>query len=337
MILQCPSRSLKVVVDQAKWHALLRGSIDIIDREIGKLDRQHNVYHQDARLNPIFVEFAARAAALVFWDVEIGTNDEGEQVQKKRKKSMKLDSFVEHICLSADKFSYRWVLVMCRSFQQQPFLLAEKDYPVLLKMLSDFVKSLQTTDEVNCCLMLTEILLNLENVSKVTILPVHVDLWNNITLATFRLCASNNKVSDDCHSLLTLFVLNQKFKSNDFVTSYLQACLAGTIKKTNSSMQTVITMLLSFNINLIPQAKETIKSLISLLLISNAKQLSVLMAAADKKPSEQLVSVLLVICTTWTSLYKDGLADKLLKYLHKDILPNYPNEFHYKNDVEYIR
>lgn len=317
--------------DAAKWHLLLRGSIDLIDREIEMYDTQTG-HSQTTKMNPVFIEFSARAASHAFWDANIwNTNLEPDAPESKRNKiSVKFESFHDRITLQSHKFSHRWLLILCRTLKLNPLLLQVCDHGQLLQLLSNVLSTVVQIDELDTCFMLSEILINFEKANQINLTPAEQELWHGITLTTYRWCAGNSKLNNDSHKLLALLIENKKF-SMTFMESFIDGYLKGSIKRNNMGVKTLIVALLRYNMNRLPDAKEVIEKIISSVLCRNV-QSSLL--SGEARPDEKFIALLVGICTIWTNLYNDRLCETLIKFLHTQTLENVKTQ--YEADIEFI-
>lgn len=144
--------------------------------------------------------------------------------------------------------------ILSQLLQDHPFLLAAEDFQPLLKLLVDFQPTIQYTIQIKIFINIVEVMLLRENDLKshsVIQESFLIEHWNKILQLSFRNSTTNIATSQDNLSLLKILIDFKKIMSMDFLETLINAILSNSIKKSDASIDLMISVFRSVNIDLL--------------------------------------------------------------------------------------
>lgn len=151
--------------------------------------------------------------------------------------------------------------ILAQLLQDNPLLLTAEDFQPLLKLLIDFQPNVQYAVQIRIFTNIAKVLLARENDLKGHITMQEAFLtehWNKMIDLSFHNSATNNTISSENLILLKILIDFKKTLSNDFLETILNAILSNSIKKSNISIDLMISIFRGVNTDLLKNA-QTIK------------------------------------------------------------------------------
>lgn len=340
---------LDYIDDKAVWCTQLRNYEYAVEQEL-KLPLRAKYGANDRRpeVDQVLVQFAARLNFLIHWDdslwVDAEDNEEASTA-KRSKTSTKLQSLMDFAQPSANlaEFNWKWLTVIGETIWNFPSALRSEDFQPLLLILSQCQPMVAHESHVyaftKCCV----VLLRQEEEIAARLNPIVtnlcLDYWNKIADGTARVCTSNNKHSLESHILLQTLIRHQKFPSPNFIEDVVKIFLTKSTIKCDATLQTLITIMKSFNLDSLPNGKDLASRILSYTFekpsLGDLK--GIITTTGSEKPSARVLSQLGAICclakADVVKFFKNANVDA------KEIFERYwklPLQTAYKAEVEEI-
>lgn len=150
--------------------------------------------------------------------------------------------------------------ILAELLLNNPSAIMAEDFQPLLSMLVDFQSNIQHSVQIKICIKIVKILLLKENVLKkdTTIISETFlnEQWCKMAELAFRNSATNSSTSLENLTLLKHLIDHKKMASTIFLETVINAVLTNSIKKSNSSIDLLISIFRSFNVDLFKNATE---------------------------------------------------------------------------------
>lgn len=305
----------KFVADEAEWNLHLRNFVYIAELELKLPPKtKHPNSGREPEVNHIFAQFAARLFFLTKWDETIQPEDENDEPSssKRVKRTQKLQSLMDYAQSSADpsEFNWKWLTIISEMIYNYPAALTNEDYQPLLQMLSHCQPTIEYDFQIyafaKCCFVLLQRDESFTATTNAIVANLCRDLWHKIADGAARVCASNSKNPIKSHVLLQLLIHHHKYSSPSFIEDVIKIFLSMSIIKCDTTLQTLVTILTSFNLDSLANGKELAAKILAytlektklLDLMKNLKNTS-----AGGKPSVRvLAQVAVTSCLSKTDL-----------------------------------
>lgn len=298
---------LEFINDKKVWYQQLRNFVYIIQLELKLAPKAAYRSVSKPEVNQIFAQFAARLCFLVYWDYAIWEENfehEEENPPKRIRRSRKLQALMDFTQTSSDKFNWKWLNVLAEVLYNYDSALCSEDVPGLMDMLAQCQGSIEHEVQVysfaRCCF----VLLQREQQTLPSLNPIVLqrcnELWHKIADGSIRVCSSNNKHSKENHILLQILLHHNKHSSFSFIEDVIKLFISKATIKSDTTLQTLITLMTRFNIDLLQNSKELIKKLLTYifeketLASSNLRQL--IKTSSHDKISPHIISSVGVLC-----------------------------------------
>lgn len=122
-------------------------------------------------------------------------------------------------------------------------------------------------------------------------------LWFKIADETLRICSGNNKIAYDFHPLLQLLIRYEKFPTSSFIESVLKSYTNNTTLRNDTTLNTLIVILKTFNLDSLPNGKELASTILRFAFQKHTvSALKRLIASENDKPSYSVLSELATCC-----------------------------------------
>lgn len=290
------------VKDIGVWNTGLRNFFYIIEQETNK----SKFRRKKQEVSPIFTQFAARLCYLVHWNenVWIETENDEERSSKRVKRANKLQSLIDFAQSLPEQleFNWKWISIISEVISNYSSALEIVEFHTLLLLLSECQATIEHDFEMyaftKCCYILLkrdeEFKLNTHSLT----INLCNELWHKIAEGTIRVCTSINKQSMGNHILLQLLIRYQKYPSSSFIEDVVKIFLSKSTIKRDLTLQTLTTVLKSFNLDSLPNGKELTKKILSYTFekssLSNLTQ--IISTTANEKLSAQTIAQIGAIC-----------------------------------------
>lgn len=152
------------------------------------------------------------------------------------------------------------MIVISEIVHNYPPALEDQDFQPLLQMLSFCQPTIGNAFHVyaftKCCYVLLQRDIEFNSRANIIIVNLCRDLWHKIADAASRVCTSTNNFSIENHILLQVLIHYQKFPSSSFIEDVIKIFLTQSTIKCDATLQTLITILKKFNLDVLPSEKE---------------------------------------------------------------------------------
>lgn len=297
---------MEFVHDRKKWHTSLRNYEMMLLEEL-KLIKTVYRERQPPKVNCFTSEFAARFCYYVYWNDEIWNENIGmeDDVQnpKRKKLTNKLQTIIERIRPQEDSstnFNWKWFIVLCELISYYPASVQNDDYIEILKIMSECQHLIEFKEQVYAFTKICSVLLQREGEFKSTantIIFTHCqNLWMKISDEAARSCSNSNKNIIESHKLLQLLIYHHKYSANTFIESVIKIFTSKSIIKCDMTLQTLIVILKSFNMDSLVNGKSLVKELLEFgfekITLATLKKV----IAGYEKPSYKTLAHFAIIC-----------------------------------------
>lgn len=181
-----------------------------------------------------------------------------------------------------------------------PTLLQIDDYQPLLKLLTDFQPTIQFSVQANIFNALVSTLLSKETDLKTKSSMISAtfcsDHWFKIMQLAFKNSATNNTTTQVNLKLLQILINNKITISHEFLATIIREILSNSIKKSNLSLELLISIFRNVNTDLFENAHEIKTALINWLSPKVKASELKRVIANDEKLDLRLISELNVLC-----------------------------------------
>lgn len=297
---------LKYVNDVALWNSQLRNFAYIVDLELKPTPKTKYRSTTKLNINQVLVQFAARLSYLVYWDELVWQVDKNEEptTSKRQRRSTKLQALIDLVTPNQEQaeFNWKWLVVTAEVIYNYPASLQNEDYQVLLQAISQFQATMEGEIQVyaftKCCFVLLEREPKFLATANAIIANLCKELWNKIADGTARVCSLNNKNSIENHIALQVLIHHHKYPSNSFIENIINIFLSNSTIKCDATLQTLVTILSSFNLDTLPNGKNLLEKIIKYTFekpsLANLKK--VITTTGKEKPSAHMLAKVGVIC-----------------------------------------
>lgn len=297
---------LEYVHDASVWNKGLRNYSHIVGIEMKQQSKSKYRSFNNDDVNQVFVQFAARLSYLVRWDNSIWLEIESEEEtsSKRVRRTDKLQSLMELAQPTENpaEFNWKWLAVIAEVIYNYPSALENEDFRPLLQMLS----KCQTSGELEyqiyafakCCFVLLERDESFIKNTNSIIANLCSELWHNIADVALRVCATTNKTLIKNHALLQILIHHHKYPSNSFIEDVIKIFLSKSTIKVEATLQTLVSLLTSFNLDLLHNGKELTTKLLAYVFektsLADFKQ--IIATSGFEKPSARILAQIGAIC-----------------------------------------
>lgn len=308
-------------LNQQNWNFLLQSCTQLIEKEIERADGSNMAYSGNFTPDPIFIDFAAKVWALTFWDDKVWVNSTGsEQPHKRMRYVEKYQALINRTVSTSSnsgfnrKYSWRWLLILGKVMEMKS--IEGEDYEAILELLSEFQPHISKPEQfpgfyLTCKTLLTQnYTLNLKtNQKKVA------DYWHKIVETAARSCSSINPISNENMMLIRLILKHNQHKGEIFIESLLDTFFTNSINRSNDAIQTLITIMLTFNINFLSDPADKVEKILSYLFMKQkvTAKLVPTRLQTEEKPKAELVARLIVLCNMYKSTVDEKVKEKWLE------------------------
>lgn len=308
-------------LDQQSWNFLLQSCTYIVEQEIERMDRSTVAYGGASfTIDPIFIDFAAKVCALTFWDENVWVSSTGSQQPQKRMKYLgKYQALISRTEATSSnarlnrKYSWRWMLILGKVMDMHPERIENDDYEVILQLLSEFQPQIQKPEQFQGFYLACKALLSLDRTQNPEIKQKQVaDYWHKIVETAARNCSSINQIHNENMMLIRLVLYFKQHKGETFIESLLDTYFTNSINRSNESIQTLITVLLTFNINVLKDPADKIEKILSYLLLKQRVNAKLSILKTEEKPKAVLIARLIVLCNMYKSTVSEVVKGKWL-------------------------
>ncbi|XP_063707842.1 uncharacterized protein LOC134836581, partial [Culicoides brevitarsis] len=302
------------------WNTLLQGCTFIVEQEIDRMDRStYRLNSNNAASDAIFYDFAAKVCALTFWDSEIWSTG-SEQPLKRMKYLGKYPALISRVETTSSnhssryKFSWRWMLILGKVLETHPERIESDDYEQILQLLAEFQPTIQKPEHFQGFYLACRALLEHETPEKVFGDEKKIaEHWHKIVETAARNCSSINQTSNENLMLIRLMMRHKKHNGEVFIESLLDTYFTNSINRSDESIQTLIALLLTFNINVLKDPADKIEKILSYLLEKQRVNAKTSILKSQEKPKAELVARLIVICNMYKSTLNAAFKEKWLQ------------------------
>lgn len=299
---------LEYVADGKVWNTQLRNFWHIVKEEAKEPLKTKYLSHTKHELNQVFTQFAARLCFLIHWDDTIWMEADNEEAStsKKARRDNKLQvlmNLAQPCNEPAEKeINWNWLTIIGEVIGNYPSALENHDFQQMLQMLAECQKFIAHPSNIygftKCCYILLQQDENFNATANTIIANLCRDMWHKIADGAARVCTSNNKHSIEYHSLLQMLICHQKYPSSSFIEDVIKIFLTQSSIKCDGTLQTLISVLETFNLDSFPSDKKLPQKILSYVFekqsLTNLKK--VITTAGSEKPSARVLTKVGVIC-----------------------------------------
>lgn len=313
-MLETEREKLKFVEDVALWNSQLRNYVYIVELEL-KLQskvKHRGVVKQD--MNQVLVQFAARLCYLLYWDdfAWREAKDEESNQSKRLRRSTSLQAMIELAQPTPEaEFNWKWLVVIAEIIYNFQSSLHLEEYQILLQTIAQCQGSMDSEFQIYAFTKICSVLLDNEQQfltnANAIVANSCKELWHKIASAALRMCTSNVKNSTKNHILLQILIKHHKQPSNSFIEDVIKIFLADSSIKCDATLQTLVTVMSSFNLDTIHNGKELLEKLLEYNFekasLSNLRKV-IATTGKDKPTVYTLAKVGAMCCLSQTDLVK---------------------------------
>lgn len=295
--------SLEYVKEVEIWNSGLRNYSYIVDIEIARSKSKY-LRNVNENVDQVFAQFAARVCFLFRWDESFWLANDEENSSKRVCLTKKLQSLMELAKPSSNRtdFNWKWLAIIAEVIHNYPSALENEDFQPLLQMLSECQASAELEYQIyaftKCCFVLLERDESFTKNTNAIIAKLCSEYWHQIADGALRACTSKNKSLAKSHALLQIIMHHHKYPTNNFIEEVIKIFLTKSTEKLETTMQTLVTLLTSFNLDLLPNEKELTAKLLKYTLektsLADLKQ--IIAASEMEKPSTKTLAHIGAMC-----------------------------------------
>lgn len=197
--------------------------------------------------------------------------------------------------------------------EMHPERIESDDYEMILQLLSEFQPQIQRPEHFQGFYLACKTLLEIQETIQVSDQKKTADFWHKIVETSARNCSSINQTSNENMMLIRLMLKYKQHKGDTFIESLLDTFFTNSINRSNESIQTLITLMLTFNINVLKDASDKVEKILSYLLLKQRVNVKISILRTQEKPKAEFVARLIVLCNMYNSTVNDVLKGKWLE------------------------
>ncbi|XP_070498847.1 serine/threonine-protein kinase ATM [Chironomus tepperi] len=260
------------------------------------------------KVSSITCEFAARFCFYAYWNDEIlkdqDSEDSGIQVSKRMKLTKKLQTIIDRIRPSVDRpgiFNWKWLAVLCELISNYPETLQNDDIADILSLLSECQPLIEFKEQIysftKCCSIILQHEENFKNTANKIVYTRCQALWSKISDEAARCCSNSNKNLIESHKLLQLLIYYHKYSSPAFIESVVKIFTSNSTIKCDTTLNTLIVLLKSFNLDSLQNGKEHAKEILRFTFEKITLAVLKKVIAGNDKPSYPVLAHLAILCS----------------------------------------
>uniref|UniRef100_A0A336N0J5 CSON008049 protein n=1 Tax=Culicoides sonorensis TaxID=179676 RepID=A0A336N0J5_CULSO len=296
---------------------LLENCFNFVEQEIARMDHALGNVVTDS----IFIDFATKVCTLSLWNDFTWTSSNcNEQPHKKMKFLNKFPALISRTegtssnRRQVNKYSWRWILILCKITEKHPELITNDDYETILQLLSDFQTRIQKPEEFYGFYIGVKSLLDYEKKNQTCINQKQLnEYWENISKNAVRNCCSINPVSNENLLLLRLILIHKQHKGEQFIESLLGTYFTDSIRRSNDSIHTLITILLTFNIHIFKDVDAKVEKILAFLLCKKMNEKKLLSEKFFDKADPVLIAKCVVLCNLHKTTFNESIKSEWLE------------------------
>ncbi|KAL7034827.1 hypothetical protein ACKWTF_008120 [Chironomus riparius] len=260
------------------------------------------------KVSSITCEFAARFCFYAYWNDEIfkdhETEDSGEHVPKRMKLTNKLQTIIERIKPSVERpgiYNWKWLAVLCELIENYPQTLQNDDIAEIIILLSECQPMIDFKEQIysftKCCSILLQHEEGFKNTANKLVYSRCQTLWSKISDEAARCCSNSNKNLIESHKLLQLLIYHHKYSSPAFIESVIKIFTSNSTIKCDTTLDTLIVLLKSFNLDSLQNGKEYAKEILRFAFEKITLAVLKKVIAGNDKPSYPVLAHLAILCS----------------------------------------
>lgn len=191
----------------------------------------------------------------IFWNDCVWNSGSEEQQLKRRRSTMKFERIMEFVEYEKNKFCWRWFAILSEMLENTPFLLQPDDYQPLLKLLTEYQRTIQQSSNMKYFIRSVKIMLSRESELKASSTNISETFcaahWHEIVEHAHKQ-AVIDKVQAENLDLIRVCMENNIIVSHNFMrTIIIEITRGSNIKKSNSSIKLLISLISNANADLL--------------------------------------------------------------------------------------
>lgn len=261
------------------------------------------------KISSIMCEFAARFCFYTYWNDDIfqeqESKDSDEQAPSKRiKLTNKLQTIIERIKPPIDRpgiYNWKWLAVLCELIGNYPQTLQNDDIADILVLLSECQPFIDFKEQIysftKCCSILLQHEEKFKATANILVFNRCQVLWSKISDEAARCCSNSNKNLIESHILLQLLIYHHKYSSPAFIESVVKIFTSNSTIKCDTTLNTLIVLLKSFNLDSLQNGKEYAKEILRFAFQKITLAVLKKVIAGNDKPTYPVLANLAILCS----------------------------------------
>ena len=298
---------MEYIHDKKNWYTTLKNYEYMLMEDLKPMRAAYRE-KTPPKVSSITCEFAARFCFYVYWNDEIFqeqmSEDSGEQIPKRIKLTNKLQTIIERIKPASEQtgiFNWKWLAVLSELIANYPETLQNDDIADIINLLSECQPLIEFKEQIysftKCCSILLQHEENFKNTANKFVYNRCQVLWYKIADEAARCCSNSNKNLIESHKLLQLLIYHHKYSSSTFIETVIKIFTSHSTIKCDTTLNTLIVLLKSFNLDLLQNGKEHAKEILNFAFEKITLAVLKKVIAGNDKPSYSVLANLAILCS----------------------------------------